>query len=70
MTTRTPRQKTNELSQTGSICSSCARKNGGVWPKGHVATHWYDACSFCGEERCCCCTTDWSFPGVKADREF
>lgn len=54
-----------DLSQPGSICSECAERYGGEWPKGHVATHWMGQCSICEEEMACCCITDWNFPKVK-----
>lgn len=53
----------------GAICSECAKKNGGEWPEGHVASFWPGKCSACGDEASCCCTTDFNWPGrkLKAD---
>lgn len=49
----------------GAICPECANKNGAEWPVDHIATFWMGKCSTCGEEKSCCCTTDWDWPGKK-----
>ena len=32
------------------LCGDCAKKKGGVWPKGHVATSILGKCPYCKKE--------------------
>lgn len=41
------------------ICAQCAKKHGGRWPEGHVATMWYGSCDVCGEENSLCSPSDY-----------
>jgi hypothetical protein len=54
------------------ICSDCATKAGGVWPKDHVATFHVGGCAECRQEKATAALSDWSWPGrrTKLDREF
>lgn len=54
------------------ICDSCAKTNGGTWPKDHVATFSMGTCGVCGRNDATCALSDWSWPGrkTKLDREF
>jgi hypothetical protein len=45
-----------------SVCDTCARANGGVWPEGHLATWGVDRCHACGQETAICGVNDWSWP--------
>jgi hypothetical protein len=57
----------------GYICSECARKNGAVWPEGHVATFHEGKCYTCKQQKVLCAVSDWSWPnirGPKAPREL
>ena len=44
------------------ICVTCARKRGGVWPRGHCATMHAGRCDLCGEWRSLANVGDWDWP--------
>jgi hypothetical protein len=54
-------QKVNNLDDAYSICSSCAKANGAIWPTGHCATHWTGTCQVCGKETGLCDVSDWDW---------
>ena len=37
--------------QCSYICGNCARKAGGRWERGHVATMHTGECPYCGQRR-------------------
>lgn len=45
--------------EVGYLCSPCARKHGGRWPKGHCATVHTGPCDVCGKVRSLSCVNDW-----------
>lgn len=53
-----------------SICLECARSNGAVWPKGHVATFWAGKCDLCGKETSLCDVSDWNWPYGEKPKTF
>lgn len=48
-----------------SICRTCAKNNGGVWPNGHLATWSFDTCDNCGKVATICSVSDWNWPKGK-----
>ena len=46
---------------SGFICSGCAERLGGVWPKGHVATMHAAECPYCGIEKSLANVGDWDW---------
>lgn len=56
-----------------SVCFECARRAGGTWPEGHVATVGPGHCPECKRDDVeTCALSDWNWPGrgPKLDREF
>ena len=49
----------------GLICASCARKNGGHWPDGHLASVGPGVCGWCGEIGIVTEPRDWCYPRFK-----
>ena len=45
-----------------AICHKCARRLGGKWPKGHLATRWTGDCGVCGKESGCVNVGDYDWP--------
>jgi hypothetical protein len=41
------------------ICGTCAKKNGGRWPKGHLGTFHNGICDWCGKEKVVTEPRDW-----------
>lgn len=41
------------------ICTECAKKHGGEWPKGHYATWHNGTCDVCNEKAFVCSYDDW-----------
>jgi hypothetical protein len=58
-----------QRSEETYICSECAYKAGGVWPKGHIATFSASECAECKEEKSTCALSDWNWPGRKTTLE-
>lgn len=54
----------------GYICSMCARKYGGRWPKGHCATVHEGPCDICGKVRSLSCVNDWLWGKDKQLKEW
>jgi hypothetical protein len=48
------------------ICSSCAEKRGGRWPKKHVATMSESLCPYCKKKKGTCNIGDWDWTDGKA----
>ena len=46
-----------------SICDTCAKDKGGIWPKHHIATCWIGTCIVCNEPRGCAHVRDYRWPG-------
>lgn len=44
------------------LCFDCARKLGGKWPEGHVATCHGGLCPECGLEKSLASYDDWGWP--------
>ena len=44
------------------ICDACAKKDGAVWPKGHVATYHMGECDGCTGMKNICAVSDWDWP--------
>jgi hypothetical protein len=51
------------------ICSTCATKAGGIWPRDHVATWSVGRCAECKEEKATAALSDWNWPGRKTTLE-
>lgn len=51
------------------VCSPCAEKAGGRWPKGHVATFHVGICHVCGEEIAVTEPRDWRYPNLKVNHD-
>jgi hypothetical protein len=45
-----------------SVCGTCARAHGGVWPAGHLATWSGGRCDACNEETAVCGLNDCAWP--------
>jgi len=54
-----------DIDKCSYICIECARKNGGVWPEGHVATFHTATCDCCDEEKGLASVGDWNWPDGK-----
>jgi len=50
------------------VCGPCARKNGGHWPDGHLASVGTGICGWCGELKTVTEPRDWGYPRYKAKR--
>ena len=48
--------------ELGYICAQCARRLGGTWPKGHVATQHPGICPECKREKGLCSVGDYDWP--------
>lgn len=48
------------------LCTDCAEKIGGRWPKGHVATIHVGICDSCGEPKALAHHDDWDWPDQKS----
>ena len=48
------------------ICSECAKRAGGVWPKGHAATIHEGECGKCGKRAYLANVGDWDWPDGRA----
>lgn len=55
-----------DLDECFYICSDCAKKNGGQWPKGHVATMHSGICDCCKQEKTLSNTGDWNWSDGKS----
>ena len=53
----------------GYLCSRCAKRLGGKWPKGHAATFHGGVCNLCGLAASLAAWDDWNWPAPK-DRKF
>ena len=51
------------------VCSYCAEKAGGHWPKGHVATFHTGICHVCGKEIAVTEPRDWGYPKLKVNND-
>ena len=60
---------TTKLDYPAWVCSSCAEKAGGKWPKGHVATFHSGICHVCGELVAVTEPRDWCYPKLKVNHE-
>ena len=47
------------------ICTPCAEKYGGTWPKDHVATWHISRCEYCQRRKRVCNIGDWDWPDGK-----
>jgi len=56
----------DKLKNVHYLCFQCARKLGGTWPDGHVATQHEGACNVCGELLGLCNVGDYDWPDGKA----
>ena len=54
----------------GYICSPCAARLGGVWPKGHCATFHTAICPECGKTAGLGSVDDWDWPRGSKCPEF
>ncbi len=54
------------MSKIGTICGSCAKAKGCIWPEGHMATLHEGLCSYCKKIKAVCSSGDWNWP----DKEF
>jgi hypothetical protein len=52
----------NILDKVNYICSECAGKYGGVWPKNHLATFHIGKCDICKREKGLANVGDWNWP--------
>lgn len=41
------------------LCTGCALKLGGRWPRGHCATCHSAKCPLCGQKKTLACSNDW-----------
>ena len=46
------------------VCSECAKKMGGKWPKGHCATCHTGTCPYCGKEKGLVSIGDYNWKNV------
>ena len=55
--------KMNErIEELGYICFGCARRLGGVWPEGHVATAHMGTCPECKQRKSLVSVDDYDWP--------
>ena len=57
----------------GAICRDCATDMGATSPANHAYTAWMGECDQCQQQKICCDSTDWDWPGVALkpdEREF
>ena len=47
------------------ICRACAKAQGGVWPKDHVATIHEGRCGYCGKQKALANIGDYDWPDNK-----
>ena len=45
------------------LCEDCAKKEGAVWPYGHIATFHEAVCVCCVQKNSLCAASDWTWPG-------
>ena len=48
--------------RVSDICADCAKRAGGVWPAGHVATVSMGDCDVCERREAVCSPGDWNWP--------
>lgn len=53
----------------GYICSTCAKKNGGKWPEGRIATFHNGTCGWCKEKAGVCGARNWGYPKYEGINE-
>lgn len=49
-------------SYPGWVCSDCAYKNGGLFPKGHCATFHAGICGWCSQKKTVTQPRDYGYP--------
>lgn len=54
------------IPECGFVCVCCAKRLGGRWPTGHLATHHEGTCTVCGEEQVVCNVGDYDWPDHKS----
>lgn len=51
-----------EIRYPSLICGPCARKNGGHWPDGHLASIGPGVCGWCCKNKIVTEPRDWCYP--------
>jgi len=63
-------QRRVNLDDISWLCSTCARKLGGAWPRGHLATITSGPCEVCRKDSAITTPGDWDWPDGKTRGEW